>query len=290
MSKKNCQYKIDFHAVIDGRKYALGDLDIYDRGGNNRGPAVVVSRLYAEGEKRKQLIALMDKNRFKVNKDYAAWFQKYSECDTTENFWNYMQEIRKDYGNSNNWWNFGNFLGAAVNDAAKNLPEYVKLENDFQNWLKLRPGIVEAWNKFDTSRRASPNRYHFNSDKEREDFSKPLILNIENFVANRSDRRFREYLENDRPLKFKTGDVVQLKREYYAKKGKDPFRYNADLRHTVRLGVVAEQKFDGQYGNYGVGSRSVNIMWFATGEETQVMERCLKLVKDEDMDNATASV
>ncbi len=290
MAEKNSQYKIDFHAMIDGEKYSLANLTRYGRGKLN-GPAAVIADIYIKTGRRDELLALTDDSKI-VKKVHKAFFKAYrDDFKTDDEFWKWIDaERRAKPGNDNaDWWSFHDVLSEVIAPAVMKTPMYQKLENDFSAWLQRRPGIAEAWEKFDSYRAANTHRYYFQNDAERQEYQKPLELNIANFVMNKQDRYFRSLLENSRPLKYNTGEIVKLRAEYLNKKGKDPFRYRVDLKGAVRLGVIAEQRFEKQ-DSYGVGSREVNVMWFATGEESRIMERCIVRVKEEEMDNVTSSI
>lgn len=290
MAEKNSQYKLDFHTTIDGKKYSLANLVRYGRSGLN-GPAAVIVDIYMSTGRRDELIALTDGSKI-VKSAHKGFFRAY--CDkfkTDEEFWDWIdKERRAKPGNDNaDWWSFHDVLGKILSSAAVKTPLYLQLEKDFSSWLERRPGIVEAWKQYDLRRMANTHRYYFQNEAERLEYNKPLELNIGNFVANKQNRDFRSFLENSRPLKYNTGEIVKLRAEYLNKKGKDPFRYRVELKGAVRLGVIAEQRFEKQ-DSYGVGSREVNVMWFATGEESRIMERCIVRVKEEEMDNVTASI
>jgi len=166
-------------------------------------------------------------------------------------FWVFMEKNgRHNYGASEALERITSYMASKT----KLFQEY---EAKFKEWLKKRPGVVEAWKtKYGTE-----------------------IGSVLEFARNSYGTDFRTVLENSRPRKLKIGTLVELKGEYKDKRGKDPFYYSdAETRKAPRLGMIA--KFDETSNAYGHGSRQLKIMWIANSSETYIMERCLKILSE----------
>lgn len=180
------------------------------------------------------------------------------------------------YANSISWSTFQTIEKIAC-QASMLTPEFKKVEEAFTKWLKRREGVVKAWKLFadEHNKKVTQNvNTYYNAGSP-----VPTDVTLQNLSEYRTSRSFRRHLETNRPDKFYPGMVVALKSEYLDKRGKDPLYYNYDkeLKAQPRVGTIVEQKDELMHGSIGEGSRALRVCWFSTGEETNVMERCLEV-------------
>jgi hypothetical protein len=168
------------------------------------------------------------------------------------------------------------FVDHLAKKAAVKTPEYKAAETAFSKWLKRREGVAAAWKVYAEEHNGRIQRNHWTAYNTQ---PLPLELDLKNYASTKQTKNFRAVLEKSRPHKFYHGMVVRLKEEYLDKRGKDPFywNYNPETRKSERVGTIVDRNGELGNGSYGEGSRTVKVMWFATGEETAVMEKCLKL-------------
>lgn len=173
------------------------------------------------------------------------------------------------------------FCRGVIRAIVKKTPEYTSMISEYESWLKKRPVIVQMFKDYvaeENKKCNDPNTWRYRSTGWSDS------LELENFVEITQKREFRRILENTRPTKFPAGTVVRLKNSFLHSRSKDPFRYEYDpeVRKAERIGTVLKRS--GTNHNYGEGSREIRVLWFATGKESYVMERCLQIA---DVDSIT---
>jgi hypothetical protein len=174
-----------------------------------------------------------------------------------------------DYLGGNDQYYIRSCYRRAVNIAIIRSPEYSAAEQSFQEWIKTRPGVRNSWVEY--ARKYNARHTGLNSY--------PVEPNLKIISEGMNIAGFRRIIECNRPDKFVAGQVVRLKQEYLNKRGKYPFYYNYRIeRNSERVGTVLKKEGVSAMVNYGQGSREIRVLWFITGEETHVAEKCLSVV------------
>jgi hypothetical protein len=152
-----------------------------------------------------------------------------------------------------------------MKDFLYSTPEWQKCEAAFQKWLKRRSGVIEAWNTFVTDHNSNSKQTPISTD--------PLTLQL--FTAHCHRNKFRNILENTRPIKIEAGSVVKLKDEYKTN-NYDPYYWDYENRSLERIGTVLQYTGDCATNKCGEGSREVRVLWFGSGKETKIAEKVLE--------------
>jgi hypothetical protein len=260
MSKtdKESHYKLDFKPEINGKKYSMSDFAPRNRWSAHHNNSIVTNEIldsYRKSESIDQLFSLVDQDCIElVKKSYHYRWVNENE------FLSSLEEIKKKGYKE---WSNASYVGTNLYSVLENLlsitiwktKEFEKPNEDFQKWLLKRPGVVAAWKDV------------YPADE----------LNLRNLSKKYRQSDFRTKLENARPRKIAPGLLVELKEEYLNKWGKDPFYWKKDFADQKRVGMLT--KPIPERTAFGVGSRIVNVCWIASGEESEIMERCLKVVE-----------
>lgn len=259
-------YKLDFVYKIDTIKYHLRDCEEFVLYGSIGNLLNNIFDKYVSQKKTDVIYKLLDYEDYAITQP-----QRYMGNDTElRNEFQKIVEGGPQAADMRKFYSLNYIYRVAMSAALKKTPEYAEVEAEFAKWLATRPGVSESWREY----AAAFNRS--SKDKTR----LPLDLNLKTLSANTTNAYFRKCLENNRPDKFTPGQVVKLKDMYKMKRGKDPFfhKYDKSIRDSQRIGTVLKKTNSKNNYNYGVGSREVRVMWFMTGEETNVQEKCLSRV------------
>jgi len=161
------------------------------------------------------------------------------------------------------------FYNSIVGGMVRRTPEYKQAEIAFQAWLKARPGVASAWKEYATKANKRDAKVY-------ERYATELTLHL--LSTNTTNTNFRKILEHNRPDRFTAGQVVELKSDYLNKRGRDPFYYiYGEVKNSPRIGTVLKKELSASNHNYGAGSREIRVLWFASGEESRIAEKCLKI-------------
>jgi len=287
------QYKLDFkYKHGTKRKYNADECIFYHNSSYYRHQGLLsqIHRDYIESGKEKEFWSMM------VDSDYPEEVGFQQEIVKTQ-----FQEMLKfvaDGKPSEQYrpedgtrltYEFQTVTNMVAKKIAMRTATFQDAVNAFNEWIKTRPGVAEVYNAYrvEVNARIRNRKSTYEYGSQGEELAEELTLY--SFAQACNGRKFKSMVENSRPLKFSAGDVVRLKREFYDKRGKDPLyhNYNPDLKKMDRIGTV--MKKIGANHTYGVGSREIRVMWFMHGQESAVMERCLKLVDVDELPAAADS-
>lgn len=287
MSYKSSQYKLDFKFKYKNvKKYNADECVLYHNSGYYRhwGLLSQIHKEYIESGNEKDFWAMMQEGDYPTE----PGFQQEMVKNQFEEMLKFVadgkpcDQYRPEDGTRPTY-----ELQSVTNIVAKKIAMRTSVFQEaataFNEWIKTRPGVTEVYkvyrNEVNARLRSRQNTYGYGNQTE----ELPDELNLHSFAQACTGRKFKSMVENARPLKFSAGDVVRLKREFYDKRGKDPLyhSYNPDLKKMDRIGTV--MKKIGANHTFGVGSREIRVMWFMHGQESAVMERCLKLVDVDEL-------
>lgn len=291
MSYKSSQYKLDFKFKHKNtKKYNADECVLYHNSGYYKSWGLLsqIHKEYIDSGNEKNFWAMMQEGDYPQEPGYQQEIVKkqFEEMLKFVADGKPSDQYRPEDGSRPTY-----ELNSVVNNVAKKIAmrtaAFQEAVTAFNEWIKTRPGVTEVYKVYrnDINARIRANKALYEYGNQREEL--PEELTLESFAQACGGRKFKSMVENSRPLKFSAGDVVRLKREFYDKRGKDPLyhSYDPDLKKMDRIGTV--MKKIGANHTFGVGSREIRVMWFMNGQESAVMERCLKLVDVDELPAAT---
>lgn len=280
MEEKNVHFKLDFKYKFENENYGVDEILNTGYYGSLRNS---IARHYVLAGKRDQFWSLITDEEVKERR--IKHYEYDSMDDATKNqiledFYKATKDVEYDgYYNVGKYHHSVRYLFSDLqNLAASRTPEFLEAKRQFSAWLNTRPGVTRLFAE-----------YRIKTNKERTERNKsyppdhachtqliPESSEIEDIGEEMVGVRFRRFLENARPQRYKPGTVVRLRSTYLNKRGKDPFFYvyDKDLKNQERVGTVLKKINTTR--NFGQGSREIRVMWFGNGEESLLMERCLE--------------
>lgn len=280
MEVKGSHYKLDFKYKYNKKNYNAADCTLYQYGYSfGNGLLSAIHHTYIREDQRNEYWSKMQDTD--IPEHYTTNEHNIEVRDMFLDFIKSGKDITDYKAPNHRYYELRDLHNTVAKQIAKRTPVYQEVVTNFNSWLKTRPGVVEVYSEY--------RKYH-NSRVHDEDRQLPENIQFEIFGDISSTRKFKMMLENQRPLKFSTGDVVILKAEYRNKRGKDPFYYIYDQNITKMDRVGTVLKKIGTNHSYGVGSREIRVLWFGTGQETCVMEKCLREFVTEPEPDAANSV
>lgn len=256
-------YKLDFSYRYNDVKHTLRNCSLYYAMGANKSYGLVnaIYEDYREKDRISELANLIKQEDIK--EPYAKEETRTAAIEVMKkgglNKVDYIKEYPEEYS-----YYIPSAYRKAVEVAIGKTQEYMAAEASFQEWIKTRPGVRNCWVEYARK---------YNAKKGYTYIVEPT-LKVLSDGFNVSG--FRKLIEYNRPDKFSAGQVVRLKKEYINKRGKDPFYYKYNVeRNAERIGTVLKKETAATMENYGEGSRHIRILWFMTGEESYIAEKCL---------------
>jgi hypothetical protein len=258
----NNDYKLDFSYKFNGKKFNLKDCDKYNYWYSETTLLNTISGQYKSPERHFDLWSrLVNSDFVEVNPAIEQLVRMYIDNGGIEA--SRLKGLAIDYSAERVYLNMHL-------EMVKRTSEYAEAETSFQNWLKSRPGIIRSWQQHVEKANARGSGYQ----------QYPTELTLSVLSSNTGNGSFRRILEHNRPDRFVAGEVVKLKFQYINKRGRDPFyyKYDPEIKKADRVGTVLKKESADTNYNYGVGSREIRVLWFATGEETCAPEQSLSLL------------
>lgn len=148
-------------------------------------------------------------------------------------------------------------------DMIKDDPIYTELHKAFDAWAKKRQGVKKCFEEtFDGTKKMRWG-----------DVIPKYDFNLFELARHDYQREFKTCLEKNRPTKIAVGDIVILSAKA-PKSSYDPFYWSTEHEKSPRIGVICKNT-ENTSGRSGKGSLLMNVLWFASGENSQVPIRHL---------------
>jgi hypothetical protein len=152
-------------------------------------------------------------------------------------------------------------------------PEMAEAQTAFDKWLKRREPVVYAWTDYVEYLNGPSVNYYDKHNITIPPIGSPVsLMSLANCVKR---VKFRQMLETSRPYKMPIGSPVILADKYKNSWRYDPY-YWGEHRDKPRVGTIVKYA-DDVSGGGGIGSRYVEVMFFADGTRKNIPERGLLL-------------